>query len=211
MRMSTWLGTLLFVGTFAVNASAMTFDFNFSAQCDDCAFSGSPSDPGFNPIGDGLFETVTGVLRLSSVSLNGSGLIDVTSDNFHSFTYNGSSLINAFTFDDAFTISGLLSPTGAVQAARALRLDTSDGSGGTFNFPNFCTPLGIEVLDCPDPVGLVNFELDSTGSWSISGTEAFDVGVGGTLALVPEPASAALLGLGLIGVAVARRRKGPIA
>jgi hypothetical protein len=183
-----------------------TFDFVFTGQCDDCAFAGSPSDEGFDPIGDGLFETVTGTLRLTDVTLNASGFIEVDSNNFDSFTYNGSSLINAFTFDEAFTIRGLLSASGQVQPEEALRLETSDGSGGVFDFPNFCTLLGDEVLECDDPIGLVTFDLDSAGDWFVGGTAPFDVGVGGELVVVPEPASTALLSLGLIAVAIAGRR-----
>jgi hypothetical protein len=103
---------LLLLGLLALGPNVAmatpTFDFVFTGQCDDCAFAGSPSDEGFNPIGDGLFETVSGTLRLSDVTPNVDGFIDVDSDNFDSFTYNGSSLINAFTFDDAFGISGLV-------------------------------------------------------------------------------------------------------
>lgn len=204
----TCLAAFLLVSVFAVSANAATFDFNFTAQCDDCAFTGDPSDAGFDPIDDGLFETVTGTLRLTDVSLNVDGFIEVDSNNFDSFTYDGSSLINAFTFDDAFVIRGLLSPSGQVQPAEALRLETSDGSGGVFDFPDFCTPLGVEVLGCDSDIGLVTFELDSAGSWSVSGEVAFDVGVNGQLVAVPEPTSATLLGLGLAGIAFARRRTG---
>jgi hypothetical protein len=88
-------------------------------------------------------------------------------------------------------------------------LNTSDGPGGPFSFPDFCTPLGIEVLSCEGQIGLVSFVLDGTGSWSVSGTEPFDVGIGGQLAPagVPEASSLAMLSLGL-GIGIARRRRG---
>ena len=207
---TTCVAILLLTGSFAISASALpTFDFVFTGRCDDCAFNGDPQDLGFDPFGDGLFETVTGTLRLTDVTPDANGLIQVDSNNFDSFTYGGSSLINGFTFDDAFTIQGLLDPSGQVQPQEALLLNTSDGPGGPFSFPDFCTPLGIEALRCEGQIGLVSFVLDSTGSWSVSGTEPFDVGIGGQLApaAVPEASSLAMLSLGL-GIGIARRRRG---
>ncbi len=204
-RIATFLALCLWIHGFAASASA-TFDFVFTAQCDDCAFSGNPSDPGFDPLGDGLFESVSGTLRLSDVTLDANGFIQVDSNNFDSFTYNGSSLINPFTFDEAFTIRGLLSPSGQVQASEALRLETSDGSGGVFDFPNFCTALGQQLFRDCFGVGLVNIDVASDGTWSIFGTQAFDEGVGGQLAAVPEPGSLVWIGAGLVSFGLARRR-----
>ncbi len=201
------LATISLVGGLAANANAMpTFDFTFTGQCDDCAFLGDPSDLDFDPLDDGEFQTVTGTLRLTDVSTNVDGFIEVDSNNFDSFTYGGSSLLNAFTFDDAFLIQGLLSPSGLVQPAEALRLRSSDGTDGPFDFGDFCTPLGEQVIGDCSGVGIVTFELDSTGSWFVEGELPSDVGVGGTLVLVPEPGTAAVLGLGLLGVGFARRR-----
>lgn len=198
----------LLLSLFAVDATAAAADFLFTGLCDDCAFSGDPSDPGFDPLDDGLFQPVTAVLHLTDVSLNASGLIEVDSNNFGSFTYNGSTLINPFTFSDAFTIRGLLDPTGVVQPTEALRLESSDGPGGSFSFPDFCTELGEAVLESCGGVGLVSFELDAAGEWLIEGTEAFDVGGGGQLTLVPLPGALPLLILGIAGVGCATRRVG---
>lgn len=181
-------------------ATAMPVDFKFTAQCDDCAFNGNPGDIDFDPFDDGLFEVVTGTLHLNDDTLNAQGLIDVGGSNFESFDYDGSSLLNPFTFTDPSTIRGLLSPTGAVDPSEALVIQTSAG-----DFSDFCTALGAQLLDDCSGVGLAFFELDSSGTWSVFGTESFDTGGGGQLAVVPEPASGVMLSLALLGAGYARR------
>lgn len=197
---------VLFIALHASVASAAIVEFNFSGQCDDCAFAGDPGDPGFDPFDDGLFQPVSGTVRLVDPVTNGDGLIEVDSGNFHSFSYSGSNLINPFSFDDAFLIRGLLTPDGAVHPSEALHLETSDGPGGSFDFPNFCTELGAAVLEGCGGVGLVTFELTADGDWSIAGTEAFDVGVGGSLSLVPLPGALYLMCAGVAVLGLRRRR-----
>ena len=95
-RSGTFLAAFLLASAFAIPANAATFDFAFTAQCDDCAFTGDPSDPDFDPIDDGLFETVSGTLRLTDVSLNIDGFIEVDSNNFWLFTDSCGSFFTFF-------------------------------------------------------------------------------------------------------------------
>lgn len=209
-RAGRYVAALLVAGAFALGANmAMaipTFDFVFTGQCDDCAFTGDPGDPNFDPLDDGLFEQISGTLRLTDITLSPAGVIDVSSSNFGSFEYDGSNLLNAFTFTDPFIITGELSASGLVQPGTPLRIETSAG-----DFSNFCTALGEQVLAADgvfcDVIGIASFQLDSAGVWSISGSEPFDVGVGGQLTPIPEPVSGALLGLGLLGAGFAHRRR----
>ena len=62
------------VGFAAVLFAPLTASaIQFTGQCDDCAFIGNPTDPGFDPLNDGLFETVNATLNLSDVTLNAAG------------------------------------------------------------------------------------------------------------------------------------------
>ena len=137
------------------------------------------------------------------------GTQPITWSRLQSFEYDGSNLLNAFTFTDPFIITGELSSSGLVQPGAPLRIETSVG-----DFSNFCTALGAQVFAADgvfcDSIGIASFQLDSTGEWSISGSEPFDVGVGGQLLAVPEPTSGALLlglGLGLLVAGCVRRRR----
>jgi hypothetical protein len=208
-RAGRYVAAILVAGAFVLGANmAMavpTFDFVFTGQCDDCAFIGDPGDPNFDALDDGLFEQISGTLRLTDITLSPAGVIDVSSSNFHSFEYDGSNLLNAFTFTDPFIITGELSASGLVQSGAPLRIETSAG-----DFSNFCTALGEQVLAADgvfcDAIGIASFQLDSIGAWSIFGSEPFDVGVGGQLAPIPEPVSGALLVLGLLAAGFTRRR-----
>jgi len=213
------LATALFCsGMLAADADALDITLDFSGECDDCAFAGLPSDPGFDPLDDGLTQSVSATLSLTGLSVNGGGLIEFLGAGTATFAYHGSSLINPFTMTDPFLFTTALTTSGAVQPGSTFTFGSSQnatnpGPPVSFDFPDFCTSLGQQVLgfsSCSN-IGLVEFELDSTGAWSVSGTEPFDMGTGGQFVVsnVPEPGSFALLGLGLVGVGFVRRRQQP--
>ncbi|MEM7541373.1 MAG: hypothetical protein AAF384_07265 [Pseudomonadota bacterium] len=198
MRKLAPTALLLILSATSFGAAAM-FEFTFSGECDDCV----------GTLGDGLSQSVTGTLTLSDITTNGSGFIEIDSGNFESFSYSGSNLINPFSFDDAFTITGLIAPDGVVQAGGAVRLETSDGTNGPFDFGDFCTALGQSVLGpACFGVGIVEFEVDSAGEWSISAGQAFDEGFGGQFHPVPLPLSLPLLLSGMAGVSLLGNRRG---
>ncbi len=224
---------LLLASTFAFNANAapieprFDFTFNFTGECDDCAFNGSPTDIDFNPFDDGLTQTVSATLRLTGMYLRPDGTIESRGDGTILFSYGGSSLINAFSITDPFLFTSALLPTGQVKAGETFQVSSSVNVTDPdnplfFDFPNFCTPLGAQVLS-PVPldpgggglggscdVGLVSFELNSTGDWSVSGEVASDVGSGGQFTsanAIPEPGTVALLAISLAGFGFTRKRK----
>ena len=196
-------------------AHALTVDFDFTGECDDCAFTGDPAKAGFDPLDDGLTQTVSGRLSLVGVSVDSKGAITRGSGSV-SFTYNGSSLLNPFTLGDPYVFSLGLLDTGAVADGFEFRYSSTDNITDPANpigasFPNYCTDLGQLVLDfgCQG-IGDITFRLNSAGDWSISGTGASDIGGSGqfSVSAVPVPAAVWLFGSGLVGlIGLARRKK----
>ena len=195
---------------------AITVDFDFTGECDDCAFVGDTTDVGFDPLNDGLTQTVSGRLSIDGLSVDSDGMIDYTGAGSVSFTYNGSSLINPFTMGGPYVFSQGLLATGVVADGFEFRYSSTQNLADpanpvSFDFPNFCTDLGQLVIDfgCQN-IGDITFRLKSTGDWSISGTQASDIGGSGqfSVSAVPIPAAAWLFGSGLVGlIGLARRKK----
>ena len=209
------IATLLLTSMFMFNANASPYVFNFTGECDDCAFSGNPTDIGFDPLNDGLTQSVSATLTLTDASIGSDGFLHVGVGDAI-FTYNGSSLINSFTMFDPYTFTSGLLPTGQVQTGSSFKISSSANAANpdiSFDFPNFCTALGEAVLDVDGcyRVGQVSFELDSLGNFSVSGTRAFDIGGDGQLtpvSAVPAPTAIWLFGTALLGfIGVARRKK----
>lgn len=201
----------------SAHAQAITTTFSFTGVCDDCAFDGTPGTAGFDPLDDGLTETVTASLALSGLSLDGE-MIDFRGAGSVIFSYGGSSLINPFTMADPYLFSPGLMSNGTVADGFVFSLASSQNYANpsnplSFDFPDFCTSLGQQVLGqaCND-VGLVTFMLDSAGAWRISGEAPFDVGFDGQLSplsvsAVPLPGALVMFSSGLIGLlGFARKR-----
>lgn len=196
-------------------AHAITIDFDFTGECDDCAFNGAPGGEGFDPLNDGLTETVTGTLSIDGLSVDSNGMIDYTGVGTVTFTYNGSSLINPFTMGSPYLFTSGLLTSGEVANGFEFQYASTENLADPnnpvfFNFPNFCTPLGEQVLGfgC-DGVGDITFTLDSVGNWSIDGVSPSDVGTNGQLVVsaVPIPAAVYLFGSGFLGLLGIARRK----
>ncbi len=202
----------------SIYAQAFTVTFNFTGECDDCAFSGSPSDEGFDPLNDGLTETVTGQLIIDGVDVDPStGMIDYRGVGSVMFHYDGSSLINPFTMGGPHAFSDGLLTSGDVASGYTFNYWSTQNLADpanpiSFNFPNFYTPLGAEVLclgGICTPVGNIGFHLSSDGSWSITAIGAADIGGSGQLtpSSVPLPGALLLFGSGIIGFFGAARRR----
>lgn len=205
-NMGTSITATLITLLVTISANAANYIFNFTAECDDCAFNGSPFDANFNPIGDGLTQTVTATLTLVNAGLTQDGLVqNLGGTNEAIFSYHGSSLVNPFTMNDPFRFTHALLPNGQIQADKLFTMSSSSNvnSPNAFDFPNFCTALGQQLIGSCNEIGLVSFALDDIGNWSISGDIPRDIGSGGQLVLatvVPVPAAMWLFGSGLIGL-----------
>jgi len=81
-----------------------------------------------------------------------------------------------------------------------------DQIGGLSPIPVSNDPLTAVATLSADALGVVNF------NWVTTGTDALNFfsvssGPGQTITIIPEPTTAALLGMGLLGLAVAGRRR----
>lgn len=139
---------------------ASDYTFNWSGDCWDCA------------------GTATATLKLSNYVLGS----QITAANFVSFTYGGTNLFSAYSFNQINSITGSISDTAGSYFVNL--------SGST-----------------PSPA---YFRTDVAGFWSTGVTPAADFGNGGVWTLsaaVPEADSWALLILGFGGVGAAMRRR----
>jgi len=188
---------LVLLAMLSVPLASQASLWKFDGNCTDCADAAGV---------DSWY--VSGLLELQDYALGS----DLSADNFVSFSYSGSNLVNDFVIDQSQwsnatnqVLNGVLSSGGG----STLQLHLIGGSDNLWS----CTALGEAVAGSGaacSHTDRVFFKLTDSGNWRF-GTPTADHGGSHEITLldvngVPEPATTLLLGAGLLGLGLRQRR-----
>lgn len=177
---------------FGTETRADVVVFDFTAECDDCAGTGTLTPWNSENMNDGLFQTVFGRLTLFDYT---PGTMTDTVGEFGTptefeFSYFGSTLVDPFTVTSGpgvLLFGGLFEDGSILDLGFFYHIAILWGSGSNLEINGRTGTWLLNVDGCCSPPN--------------------DVGISAQFALasVPSPGAVALLGVGLLGLRMNRR------